>query len=195
MQTRRRWHDLERAVIVGICALLVPLTTTSALAHEADGHPARIQHGTCDNLAGVAFQLTGVGATVTPDGTPVPERAPVGAHVAHPVQTSETTLQASLTQLTQDAHAIVVYESDEAMGHIIACGEVGGMLVAQMPGMIMPGDVLPIWLTGAEHSGVATLQADGTQVIVHLYLSDAAAPDDAHDAHDDPAPHATPHSG
>ena len=195
MPGMRWWNSPAGAVIVSICMLLAPAATSSTLAHAADGHPAQIQQGSCDNLASVAFQLTGVEATVTPDGTPVPPPAPVGATVAHPLQSSETTLQTSLTQLTRDPHAIVVHESDKAMDHIIACGDIGGMLMAKMPGMIMPGDVLPVWLTGPENTGpagMATLQADGMQVIVHLYLT---AIDGGHDAPADPEFNATPHSG
>lgn len=198
MPSSRRWSGVAGAVFLSISSLLAPLATTSTLAHAADGHPARIQHGSCDSLTGVAFQLTGVGATITADGTPVPPPVTVGATVANPLQTSETTLQASLTQLTQDPHAIVVYESDEAMDRIIACGDIGGVLIAQMPGMIMPGDVLPIWLSGAEGSefaGMATLQADGTQAIVRLYLT---AGDSTYGAHGAPAESeldATPPSG
>ena len=67
----------------------------------------------------------------------------------------QTDLKPSLTELTQDAYAIVVSESDEAMDHIIACGDVeGGLLVApQMAGMVMPGDELAIGLAPQGDSG------------------------------------------
>jgi hypothetical protein len=78
----------------------------------------------------------------------------VGAEAAVGLEASETDLQPSLTELTKDAYAIVVYESDEAMDHIIACGNVGGLLVApQMAGMVMPGDELAIGLAPQGSSG------------------------------------------
>lgn len=195
MRKKPWWNGVAGSVASAIIMLLTLATAPSALAHAADGHPARIQQGICDNLAGIAFQLTGVGATITPDGTPVPPPAMVGATVADPLQMSGTTLQTSLTQLTQNPYAIVIYESDDAMDHIIACGNIGGMLTAQMPGMIMPGDVLPVWLADPEDAGtagMAILQADGVRVIVHLYL---AAREGGHDAPTDAEFNATPHSG
>lgn len=164
-------------------------------AHEADGHPARIQQGSCDNLGGVAFQLTGVGAALTPDGTPVATPETVGSADAHPVQMSETTLETSLSQLTKDPYAIVVYESDEAMDQIIACGNVGGVLTAQMQGMVMPGDVLTIWLPEAGDSGyvgVALLEAKGKQATLRLVLAEGLTDGGSRDEGqaDDATPHA-----
>ena len=166
-----RWLAGVGVVVAMVCVLG---GRPSTLAHEADGHPARIQHGTCDNLGEVAFQLTGVGATVSPQGTPVVPAAAIGAESAYPLQTSETTLETGLTPLTRDPYPIVVYESDEAMGQAIACGNLGGVITAQMAGMIMPGDVLTIWLPGTGDSvttGVAQIEANGTQAIVRLFLA------------------------
>ena len=47
------------------------------VAHAADGHPAKIHEGTCEALGRVAFPLTGVGATVGLEQTPIATPAPV----------------------------------------------------------------------------------------------------------------------
>ena len=142
---------------------LVSGGTTSVGAHEADGHPARIQRGTCDQLGGVAYRLNGVGATVTAEGTPIAEPEHSGSEAAVDIDSSVTDLEPSFTELTKDAYAIVVYESDEAMGQIIACGNVGGLLLApQMAGMVMPGDELAIGLApqgDAGDTGIALLRS------------------------------------
>lgn len=171
----------------------------SGWAHAADGHPARVQTGSCGNLGGVAFRLTGVGAALSAEGTPLPAPVSIGSPDATPVQTSATTLATTLSALTQDSHAIVIYESDEAMDRIIACGDIGGLLDAQMTGMVMPGDVLPIWLAGENdsgYSGVALLEAAGTEATLRVFLSreqqDHGTPQPDHAAQDGPGAAATP---
>lgn len=188
--------------LVGACVIAAGSVvflpgTPSTRAHEADGHPARIHRGSCDDLGAVAYELTGVGAVVTPDGTPVATPGMIGAMAASPSQVSETTLKTSLSQLTKDPHAIVVYESDEAMDQMIVCGNIGGLITAQMPSMIMPGDVLTIWLPGTEntgHDGVALLQANGLRAIVRLILPEELPSDVAPSAtSEESTAGATPH--
>lgn len=167
------------SVFVGaaLAAILAfPVGPAVTAAHAAEGSPARIQDGTCDALGGVAFPLTGVGATVTGEGEPLPEREVVGSADALPIALSETTLDASISDLTEAEYAIVVYESDEAMDRVIACGNVAGLLKAQMAGMIMPGDELLVWL-GAEKGsgavGLATLRSVvGGELAVTIVLSE-----------------------
>jgi hypothetical protein len=169
--------------------------TTPVRAHAADGHPARIQHGTCDELGGVAFRLNGVGATITAEGTPIAEPAHSGSEVAVDIDASVTDLDASFTELTKNAYAIVVYESDEAMDQIIACGSVGGLLVApQMAGMVMPGDELGIGLApwgDAGDTGIALLRSveGGTSSISILLIEGAESGEEA------ATPHANPVGG
>lgn len=156
-------------------SFFVPSGALMTMAHEADGHPVRIQQGSCDDLGRVAFQLTGVGATITPQGTPVATPVTVGAANTSSIQVSETTLDTSFSELTKDPYAIVVYESDDAMDHIIACGNVGGVLTAQMSGMTMPGDELAIWIAPARDSGyvgIALLEAAGKQAKLRLFLAE-----------------------
>ena len=53
------------------------------LAHAADGHPARIHEGSCEATGAAAEQLTGVGATVSLEGTPIAEPEMTGAERRH----------------------------------------------------------------------------------------------------------------
>lgn len=184
------------ASALAVAGLLLSAVVPGGSAHEADGHPARIQKGSCDNLGGVAHQLTGVGASITAEGTPVPAPETVGSADAFPVQVGETTLDTTLSALTKQPHAIVVYESDEAMNRVIACGDVGGALTGKMP-----GDELAIWLAAVGDSGfvgVGLLEAKGKQAILRLFLAEGlqgeANRTAADDEHEEYAGNATPHA-
>jgi hypothetical protein len=166
------------------CAALFAVAITvlgadaPASGHEADGRPARIHSGSCDEFRGVVYILTGVGAETFADGTPVPTPERVGSESAALVATSETEVPVTLSELMADEAAIVVYESDEAMDRVVACGSVGGLLTEQMPGMAMPGDELAVWLAeedGSGLSGVALLGAEGRSTVVRLYLGEGLA--------------------
>jgi hypothetical protein len=155
------------------------------LAHAADGHPARIHQGSCEATGAVADQLTGVGATVSLEGTPIAEPAMMGATTTTSIDVSETTLAESLDTLTREPHAIVIYESDEEMDRSIACGDVGGSATAD--------GTLAIWLSpanGGEDQGLALLHPDGDNLTVTIYLAETG--DEGHD-HEE-APEATPSS-
>lgn len=197
MPKAQRMTRLAGACVITAGTVVLLASGISTQAHEADGHPARIHRGSCDDLGAVAYQLTGVGAVATPDGTPVATSEIVGAASASPSQVSETTLKTSLSQLTKDPYAIAVYESDEAMDQMILCGNIGGVITAQMPSMIMPGDVLTIWLPGREnsgHDGVALLQANGLRAIVRLILPEELPSDVAPSAtSEESIVSATPH--
>jgi hypothetical protein len=186
-----------RSMVVGAAFLAAGLAVSGgdmpARAHAADGHPARIQHGTCDQLGGVAYRLNGVGATVDADGTPIAGPMHLGAAAAVGLEASETDLKPSLTDLTKDAYAIVVYESDEAMNHIIACGNLGGLLVApQMAGMVMPGDELTIALAaqgGSGATGIALLRSEeGGTSSIRIFLVEGTSEEGTPEAN----PEATP---
>jgi hypothetical protein len=189
-QCRRRLAFMPLVIGLTTFVASLPVPVMPVLAHAEHGHPARIQDGTCDSLGRAAFPLTGVGAALTAEGTPAPTPEAMGADAALPVQTSETTLDTTLSSLVNEEHAVVVYESDEAMDHVIACGAIGGPLRAQMPGMVMPGDELAVGLAGSEESGfagIALLRAAGKQVAVNVYLVDLGGhPAEAtHDDHDE----------
>jgi hypothetical protein len=155
------------------------------LAHEADGHPARIHEGSCEATGAAANQLTGVGATVSLEGTPTAEPAMTGAEGATGMDVSETTLAESLDHLTGEPHAIVLYESDEDMGHSIACGDIGGPTTAD--------GTLAVWLSptnGGEDQGLALLRPDGDNLSVTIYLAEPGEEGHGHEE----APEATPAS-
>lgn len=119
--------------------------------------------------------LTGVGAEATPDGTPVAAPERVGPQSAALVASSETVIPMPLSELIADERAIVLYQSDEAMDRVVACGNVGGLLSGQMPGMTMPGDELAVWLgeeAGSGLSGVALLEAAGRATVDRVYLGE-----------------------
>ena len=170
-------------------------------AHEADGHPARIHEGTCDEIGPVTDQLTGVGAEISLDGTPIPAAEMVGSEAAVPIDVSTTTLESQSSYVIDTPHAIVVYESDEAMDEMLVCGNVGGALLIQMDGMPMPGDEVAIWLApqgDADYTGLALLRSEeGRTSSVTIFLAEGlsggAAVEDHHE--DTDTPEATPTSG
>ena len=161
-------------------ALAVP---QAAITHEADGRPARIHEGSCEELGRVVHQLTGVGAEISVEGTPLPAPEVAGAEDAVPVALSTTPLEAAMADLTDSPYAIAVYESDEAMDRMLVCGNAGGAMMMQMPGMAMPGDELVIWLspTGESASvGVALLRSEvGGASSVTVMLADESVCDTA----------------
>jgi hypothetical protein len=169
------------AKVFGLTLALLPLVVLlgadlhKVSAHAADGHPVRLQEGTCDNPGPVAYSANGVGATVSLDGRPIPAAAHFGSDRAIPMQTSETTFETNLSSFIKGDHAIVVYESDEAMDEEIACGTIGGALTVQMAGMVMPGDELASGLAEVNdsgHSGIALFRADGPNSTLRIFLMD-----------------------
>jgi hypothetical protein len=166
-------------VMLGVGALLVGSFGPGVAAHAADGHPARIQAGSCGNLGAVAFRLNGVGASVSAEGTPIPPPERVGAATAFPADVSVTILDKLFTDVVQGQHAIVVYDSDEAMDHVIACGDVAGVMTRQMAGMTMPGDQIVFGLgdaRGAGLTGVALVESiEGGKTLVAIFLGEGEA--------------------
>lgn len=138
------------------------------------GYSARLHQGTCADLGAVAFALTGVGAATSVDGSPVRDTEPVGFTEAPQVLQSVTTLDASFSDLVEQPHALVVSESSGRTSRVIACGEIGGMLTSQMPGMVMPGDELAVGLReqeGSGYVGIALVTAEGGTASVRIYLA------------------------
>ncbi len=177
MTSQHRQGSPLPAVLTLLIAGLVAGTLAApqaAVAHEADGRPARIHEGTCDALGRVVHQLTGVGAAISLEGSPIPAPEAVGAEDAVPIALGTTSLEAAMADLTDIPHAIAVYESDEAMDRMLVCGNVGGAMMMQMPGMAMPGDELAVWLSpqgDSADAGVALLRSEvggATSVTVML---------------------------
>lgn len=201
----RAWMNLvAAAALAGAMSLAV---LGNAAAHAEHGHPARIHQGTCENLQGVAYRLNGVGGSVDAEGAPVATPTAINPKTAFQVMTSDTVIDATVDDLLAGEHAIMIYESDDAMD-AIACGNLGGA---------MNGDELIVGLGEARipgHLGFALLTPDGDQTDVTVILGHAMAPvsaggavddhdhddengqADAHDDggpdHDEEAPNATP---
>lgn len=180
--TRTRSLILSSAVLLATFALLSLAYGggASVAAHGADGRPARLHEGTCDQLGPVAVELTGVGAETTPDGTPVPPAEAIGPGSAVPVAVSATEIETSLSDIVEGGHALAVAASDDADDDVIACGDVGGRLRMQMGGMVMPGDELIVGLAGSGGSGavgIAVLRAEGSATVVTVYLVEGATGD------------------
>ncbi len=202
----RAWMSVAgAAALAGLMSLAV---IGNVAAHAEHGHPARIHNGTCESLQGVAYRLNGVGGSVDSEGAPVATPTAVNPKTAYQVLTSDTVIDTSVADLLSGDHAIMIYESDDAMD-AIACGNVGGAL---------DGEQLIVGLGEARipgHLGFALFTPDGDQTDVTVILGHAMASvsasgvvdDHDHkedtgqaDAHDDvepdhndeEAPHATP---
>jgi hypothetical protein len=163
----------------------------NAAAHAEHGHPARIHNGTCESLQGVAYRLNGVGGSVDIEGAPVATPTTINPSTSYQVMTSDTVIDGSIDDLLNGDHAVMIYESDDAMD-AIACGNIGGA---------MAGDELIVGLAEARipgHLGFALFTPDGNQTDVTVILGHAMAPVSAsglvddHD-HDDDAAQAGDH--
>lgn len=161
---RRQWL-CALAVALGVVAL----GAGAALAHEEHGHPTRIHEGTCEALGPVAYRLNGVGGSVDVDNAPVATPTAVNPDSAYQVMVSETTIDGTIEDLLAGEHAVMIYESDEAMD-ALACGNVGGAL---------SGDSLVTGLAEAGvpgHIGFALFRSEGNQTTVLMILGHGLAP-------------------
>ena len=186
MKPCHRERPLLSAVLTPFMAIVIGgalAGSPAAFAQEVDGYPARIHEGTCDAVGPVTDELTGVGAEIGPDGTAIPAAETAGAEMAVEIAISTTELETKLSDLVDTPHAIVVSESDEAMETVLACGNVGGAMIMQMPGMAMPGDELAVWLSpagGSAFRGMALLRSETVGAsTVTLFLAEELAPGDA----------------
>jgi hypothetical protein len=183
-------------------------TFGNTAAHAEHGHPARIHNGTCESLQGVAYRLNGVGGSVDTEGAPVATPTAINPKTAYQVMISDTVIDGSIDDLLSGDHAIMIYESDEAM-EAISCGNIGGAMSA---GQLIVG-LGEARIAG--HLGFALFTPDGDQTDVTVVIGHAMAPvsvsgavddhdhaengsqadahDDSEPDHDDEeAPHATP---
>jgi hypothetical protein len=166
-------HQYRRQLHVPLALALVATAMfaglSSALAHEEHGHPARIHEGSCQELGPVAFRLNGVGGSVDVDNAPVATPVAVNTDSAYQVMVSETTIDGTIQDLLAGEHAVMIYESDEAMD-AIACGNVGGAL---------NGETLVSGLAEAGvpgHIGFALFRPEGDQTNVLVIIGHGLAP-------------------
>jgi hypothetical protein len=155
------------AVALGAVALVAG--PSPALAHEEHGHPVRIHEGSCEDLGPVAFRLNGVGGSVDLDNAPVATPTAVNPDSAYQVLISETTIDATIDEILAAEHAVMIYESDEAMD-AIACGNVGGAL----NGTTLATGLAEAGVPG--HIGFALFRSDGDRTVVSVILGHGLAP-------------------
>jgi hypothetical protein len=182
---QQRWIFAFAVALSAVAAVSGP-----ALAHEEHGHPTRIHEGSREALGPVAFRLNGVGGSVDLDNAPVAPPTAVNPDASYQVMISETTIDGTIEDLLASEHAVMIYESDDAMD-AIACGNVGGAL---------NGDTLATGLAESGipgHIGFALFRSEGDQTTVLVVLghglasisASGAAGDDHADeeeaAHDD----------
>src|SRR5688572_21805337 len=160
----QRWF-FALAVALGVIAP----GANSALAHEEHGHPTRIHEGSCEALGPVAFRLNGVGGSVDLDNAPVATPTAVNPGAAYQVLISETTIDGTIEDLLAGEHAVMIYESDEAMD-AIACGNVGGAL----NGNRLVTGLAEVGVPG--HIGFALFRSEGEQTVVLVALGHGLAP-------------------
>jgi hypothetical protein len=165
-QFRRRMPIPFMVALVATALLVGP---SPALAHEEHGHPTRIHEGSCQELGPVAFRLNGLGGSVDVDNAPVATPMAVNSDSAYQVMVSETTIDGTIEDLLAGEHAVMIYESDEAMD-AIACGTVGGAL---------NGETLVSGLAEAGvpgHIGFALFRPEGDQTDVLVIIGHGLAP-------------------
>jgi plastocyanin len=118
-------------LLILVAALGTGLASRAATAQNLPAaHPAHLHIGACDAPGDVVYPLTSVGFDYAVDGAPMAGSA-IGAASAVPVESSQTTVQASLADIAAGGHALVVHESADAIQNYIACGDVGGTMMGQ----------------------------------------------------------------
>jgi hypothetical protein len=164
-------RSLRCGAVIALTALLL-LVPGSVAQDEAtpgggeptgDGpHPAHIHSGTCAELGDVVVPLTDV-ADVAAE---VPRTGPASALA---VKSSVTVVDMPLQEIIDGGHALNVHRSAAEIDVSIACGDIGGAIIADEEGRqelrIGLGE-----LNDSGHVGIAELVADGeeTEVTVHL---------------------------
>ncbi len=161
---RRRWF-IALSIALGVAAPIAG----PVLAHEEHGHPTRIHEGSCEKLGPVAFRLNGVGGSVDLDNAPIATPAAVNPDAAYQVLISDTTIDGTIEDLLAGEHAVMIYESDEAMD-AIACGNVGGAL----NGNRLVTGLAEVGVPG--HIGFALFRSEGDQTVVLVALGHGLAP-------------------
>jgi hypothetical protein len=140
---------------------------------NAIAQPAHIHTGSCATLGDVAYPLNDLVAPAV--GTPVasPEVEDTDSGLENVVSYSNSTVEASLDDLTSGEFAVNVHESPDEIQNYIACGDIfgspdDGMLVIELAE-----------LNGSGFKGKAILHDNGDGTLtVEIYLTriDSATP-------------------
>jgi hypothetical protein len=94
------------------------VSPTASVTDDAQGWPAAIYTGSCDDLGNVAAPLPAIHD---------PQGPPVGQASAIEASTTSTIVPVPLDLLIDQPHAIVVLESTAPSAADIACGDIGGV--------------------------------------------------------------------
>ncbi len=157
-------------------------------AHGGTQHPVTINAGTCDALGDVVIPLGDAGDHFPIDGVDSAGEHQ-GAETAIPVDGSLTKVSLAFSDLVGQPHAIAVHASADDIDTVIACGDVGGMLI---------GTQFPVGLAAVDGSGtwgIALLQDNGdgtTEVGIYVVKDESAEHDDAEETEDHDHDEATP---
>jgi plastocyanin len=170
------------ALVTPLTLLIVITLAMSAFHLQAQAqddpdppHPAHIHSGSCDNLGDIVFPLSDVVLDTAGET--------FGADSAIPVKESETSVEASLSDILSAPHAINIHQSAEEIQIYIACGDIGGRVV---DGQLLIGLQE---IDGSGHNGVARLVTadDTTDVWVVLAEQEVADGEEVAPAADTPA--------
>jgi hypothetical protein len=144
-----------------------------------------------------------VGGSVNLDNAPVATPTAVHPDSAYQMLVSETMIDGTIKDLLAGEHAVMIYESDEAMD-AIACGNVGGartgeMLVTGLAEAGVPGHIgFALFRSKGDQTavsvilghGLAPISASGVDAGENLADEDAAAHEDEEDGHVEATPDA-----
>src|SRR5215210_7886043 len=164
MERSRRWIAAGTPLVISIrLAIAVLLISLGGLVVRAQEdrdppHPAHIHSGSCDDLGDIVYPLTDIALETAGEA--------FGAASAVPVEESDTTIDASLTDILAAPHAVNIHQSADAIQNYIACGDTGGRVI---DGKLLIGLQE---LHGSGHQGVAILDgSDATTTTVTVYLA------------------------
>jgi hypothetical protein len=168
---------LATGLILALGLVLVP-GQARAQDMAMAAHPAHIHSGTCAELGDVVFPLSDVTMDMgTPEaspmagedmGTPVSDMAMGSPEAGMDALTSETIVQAALSDILGAPHAINVHESAENIANYIACGDVTG----EATGEELSVELTPLNDSGYSGSAMLRDNGDGTTTVKIMLMQD-----------------------
>lgn len=168
----------------------------ATLAQDAEtttgpAYPAHIHAGTCDDLEPNPLEgLNDVTPWINEDTDDESANEHQGVLTAPEVNRSETDVELPLEDILAQPHSINVHESADNIENYIACGEIGGIVVADDG-----DDTLVVALRSLNDSGyhgLAFLEANGDTTTVRLWLAEPYTADEEGEPTPTPEEEATP---